>query len=150
MYLSEGSSKEHPQSRHVWRPARPQTTAGGWSCHRLNSWNPKSWRCGSDDFPFQLGDFQIRVVNFSGCSSLQRTHLYRLYYTEFNHSKQQCPMIFREGCVKLYVSLYSSIACFAAKQIWGVILTSPKKKGLQNDEFSPPSCDVSIISAMLP
>ena len=26
---------------------------------KINGWNPKSWRFGSDDFPFQLGGFEV-------------------------------------------------------------------------------------------
>ncbi len=35
-------------------------------------WNPKSWRFGSDDFPFQTGDFQVPAVNFPGCIGIMK------------------------------------------------------------------------------
>ncbi len=28
---------------------------------------PNTWRFGSDDFPFQLDDFEVQNVNFPGC-----------------------------------------------------------------------------------
>ena len=31
-------------------------------------WKPQKWRFGSDDFPFQLGDFLVQHVNVPGSS----------------------------------------------------------------------------------
>ena len=44
----------------------------------MNMLNPKSWRFGSDDSPFQLGDFYgdfgVQNVDFQGCNGKKTTH----------------------------------------------------------------------------
>ena len=63
---------ESKPQRNLWRSLAIQRGSHigksklGW-IHTLpetNGWNPKPWRLGSDDFPFQKGDFQVPAVSF--------------------------------------------------------------------------------------
>ena len=57
-----------------------------------SSWNPK-WRCGSDDSPFQLGEFLVLCFNFQGCKCMDLFHLFGCW--EIFHRTQNWKRSFR-------------------------------------------------------
>ena len=83
LFTSSNSNKVRRQRDELQRSSASASTIGGrpesaglWCDvtenlrlhQRKLTWNTVSWRFGSDDFPLQIGDFQVPAVNFPGCT----------------------------------------------------------------------------------
>ena len=57
---------------------------------KINGWNPKSWRFGSDHVPFQLGAFELQNLNFRHQESKaekKKTGQLSLFFSTKNREK---------------------------------------------------------------
>lgn len=162
--LIQGTPTKPPRSapssatNHSWRVVLP----------RVEELEPKVMEVWFfDDFPFPIGWFSsLQSLIFQGVVAYNvHTYIEYTIQSEKNTPSSSVLLLFLGKCVCVWsctLHYIQSLLVSPPNRFWGllglllssslflVFLTSPKKKGLQNDEFSPPFCDVSINPAMLP